>query len=43
VDYSLFNSFYEIDTPLCSAEELEELQTVEQDMKREGVFNSKII
>ncbi len=38
VDYSLFNSFYEVDTPLCSQEELEELQTVEQDLKREGII-----
>lgn len=36
VDYSLFNSFYEVDTPLCSGEELDELQAVEQDLKREG-------
>ncbi|XP_035714521.1 G protein-activated inward rectifier potassium channel 3 isoform X2 [Folsomia candida] len=37
VDYSLFNSFYEVDTPLCSGEELDELQAVEQDLKREGL------
>jgi len=36
VDYSLFNSFYEVDTPLCSAEELELMQNYEKDMKRQG-------
>jgi hypothetical protein len=39
VDYSLFNSFYEVDTPLCSAEELEDLQNYEKDMKRQGNSN----
>lgn len=42
MDYSLFNSFYEVDTPLCSAEELEEIQEVEQELKREGKKFCKI-
>lgn len=36
VDYSLFNSTFEVDTPLSSMQELEELQTYEKDMKRQG-------
>ncbi len=36
IDYTLFHHTYEYDTPVCSAKELDELKTYEDEMKRQG-------
>jgi hypothetical protein len=36
VDHSLFNHTYEVDTPLCSAKDWDELRAVQEEMKRQG-------
>jgi len=37
IDYTLFHHTYEYDTPVCSAKELDELKTYEDEMKRQGI------
>ena len=36
VDHSLFNHTYEVDTPLCSAKDWDELTALQDEMKRQG-------
>lgn len=33
VNYSLFNNTYEVDTPLCSAADLDRIRTIHRDIK----------
>lgn len=38
VDYTLFNNTYEVDTPLCSARQLDEIRASVNAANRGGVF-----
>jgi hypothetical protein len=36
VDHTLFNHMYELDTPLCSAKDLDELNKLQDEMQKQG-------
>ncbi|XP_029157151.1 G protein-activated inward rectifier potassium channel 3-like isoform X2 [Nylanderia fulva] len=40
VNYSLFNNTYEVDTPLCSAADLDRIRTIHRDIKAERLNSS---
>lgn len=43
VDYSLFNNTYEVDTPLCSAKDLDDLKNIQQQQQQRNNENQQRI
>ena len=38
VDYSSFNNTYEVETPLCSAKDLDEIKSLQNEVKQKGAW-----